>query len=60
MALLSGKHTVSDVFTLIADRVAEELETALASADALHSNLRNEYENGRLLRLLFKLGKASS
>ena len=47
---------MSGIFSLVADRAAEELDTALASADALHSNLRNEYENGRLLRLLFKLG----
>ena len=55
-ALLGGQYSVSGVLALVADRVAEEMDTALASADALHSNLRNEYENGRLLRLLFKLG----
>jgi hypothetical protein len=28
----------------------------MAAADGLHSLLRNEYENGRVLRLLLKLG----
>lgn len=55
-ALLGGQYSVSGILALVADRVAEELDTAMTSGDALHSNLRNEYENGRLLRLLFKLG----
>jgi len=55
-ALLSGDLTASAMFAVLADRAADEFESALAGTDALHSHLRNEFENGRLLRLLFKLG----
>lgn len=54
--LLSAKATVTQFCSVIATRIHDELDTALAASDALHSSLRNEYENGRLLRLLLKLG----
>jgi PAB-dependent poly(A)-specific ribonuclease subunit 3 len=58
MALLGGKYTVSQICNsaTVSDRIHDELDTASAAADALHSHLRNEYENGRLLRLMLKLG----
>ena len=57
-ALLGGKMTVAQICNnpAVSDRIHEELDTAMAASDALHSHLRNEYENGRLLRLLLKLG----
>jgi PAB-dependent poly(A)-specific ribonuclease subunit 3 len=57
-ALLSGKLTVTQICNnpTVADRIHDELDTSMAATDALHSHLRNEYENGRLLRLLMKLG----
>lgn len=55
-ALISGKSSVSQLCHMMADKIQDELESTLASCDALHSHLRNEYENGRLLRLAFKLG----
>lgn len=58
IALLSGKLNANQLCSnpTIADRIHEELDTANAATDALHSHLRNEYENGRLLRLIMKLG----
>ena len=53
--LLAGKANITQVCNALSDRIHDELDTALAASDALHSHLRNEYENGRLLRLLFKL-----
>jgi PAB-dependent poly(A)-specific ribonuclease subunit 3 len=57
-ALLSGKHSSAQLcqHPLLAERIHDELDTALAAADALHSHLRAEYENGRVARLLLKLG----
>jgi PAB-dependent poly(A)-specific ribonuclease subunit 3 len=54
--MLSGKSSVSQICHLISERIIDEYDSVLAANDALHSNLRNEYENGRLLRLLLKLG----
>ena len=36
--------------------IYDELDLTLAAADALHSHLRSEYDNGRVLRLLLQLG----
>jgi PAB-dependent poly(A)-specific ribonuclease subunit 3 len=47
---------VHEMFRLASVHVADELDMSMASADALHGHLCNEYENGRLLRLLLKLG----
>jgi PAB-dependent poly(A)-specific ribonuclease subunit 3 len=55
-ALLSGTRNVEQICVLISGKVCEELDFAMASSDCLHTNLRNEYENGRILRLLMKLG----
>jgi PAB-dependent poly(A)-specific ribonuclease subunit 3 len=54
--LLVGKATSTQVCHLMSQRIHDELDQALAANDALQSHLRNEYENGRLLRLLLKLG----
>jgi PAB-dependent poly(A)-specific ribonuclease subunit 3 len=58
LALLGGKLSISQICNnqTVSDRIHEELDTAMAAADGLHSLLRNEYENGRVLRLLLKLG----
>eukprot|EP01034_Spumella_vulgaris_P024001 gene24001-30288_t len=55
-ALLCGRNSITSVCHSFSERVHDELDTAMASSDALHSHLRNEYENGRLVRLLFKMG----
>ena len=34
----------------------DELDLQMASGDGLHSHLQCEYENGRLLKLLIKMG----
>ena len=54
--LMSDKAIVSQLCSVISTRIHDELDTALAASEALHSSLRplrNEYENGRLL---LKLG----
>jgi len=55
-ALLSGSRNADQMCQMVCDKMCDELDFALASSDALHLNLQNEYENGRLLRLLLKLG----
>lgn len=56
-ALLTGSRTIEQImFLMMSDKLCDELDFALASSDALHLNLRGEYENGRMLRLLLKLG----
>jgi len=47
---------VTKICSTIPDQLCDELDLGLASGDALQGHLRNEYENGRLLRLLLKLG----
>jgi PAB-dependent poly(A)-specific ribonuclease subunit 3 len=54
--LLSGQRSAEQMCHLVYDKICDELDFALASSDALHLNLQHEYENGRLLRLLLKLG----
>lgn len=39
-----------------AHHTMDALETTLTANDALQCHLSNEYDNGRLLRLLLKLG----
>eukprot|EP01038_Epipyxis_sp_PR26KG_P004334 gene4334-6135_t len=62
LLLLSANNNSNNNITIhmvcksISEKIQDEYDLTLASADALHSHLRNEYENGRLLRLLFKLG----
>ena len=55
-ALLSGTRSADQLCHLVCDKMCDELDFALASSDALHLNLQHEYENGRLLKLLLKLG----
>ena len=54
--LLSGKVTASQVCHLISDKMHDEFDMAMAASDSLHAHLRNEFENGRMLRLLIKMG----
>lgn len=58
LALLSGKLTVFQICNhqTVCERMQEEYDTAMAATDSLHSLLRNEYENSRILRLMLKLG----
>jgi Pan3 Pseudokinase domain len=39
-----------------AENILDEMDAALTTNDALHSHLHNEYENGRIMKLLLKLG----
>lgn len=55
-AMISGKLNLTQISAMMLDKLQDELDSALASADALHSHLRSEYESGRLLRLMMKLG----
>ncbi len=55
-ALISGRRTIAQISALMVDRIQDELDLSLTAGDALHSHLRGEYENGRVLRLLIKLG----
>lgn len=48
--------TVAEVIQSVSVHIMDELDMSMASTDALHGHLSNEYQNGRLLRLLFKLG----
>ena len=54
--LLSGKMAASLVCHLISDKIHDEFDNAMAASDSLHGHLRNEFENGRMLRLLVKMG----
>ena len=54
--LLSGKMAASLVCHLISDKIHDEFDSAMAASDSLHGHLRNEFENGRMLRLLVKMG----
>ena len=56
-ALLSSRYSIANICQMFHDRFQDEFDTSMAAGDVLHSHLRNEYENGRLLRLLFKLGE---
>jgi PAB-dependent poly(A)-specific ribonuclease subunit 3 len=55
-AMISGKLNLTQISAMMLDKIQDELDLSMASSDALHSHLRSEYENGRLLRLLLKLG----
>jgi PAB-dependent poly(A)-specific ribonuclease subunit 3 len=48
--------TVAEAMQMASVHIMDELDMSMASTDALHGHLSNEYQNGRLLRLLFKLG----
>ena len=56
LQLLSGKMAASLVCHLISDKIHDEFDSAMAASDSLHGHLRNEFENGRMLRLLMKMG----
>jgi PAB-dependent poly(A)-specific ribonuclease subunit 3 len=55
-AMVSGKLNLTQISAMMLDKLQDELDATLASTDALHSHLRSEYENGRVLRLLMKFG----
>jgi Pan3 Pseudokinase domain len=48
--------TISDVMLMLQPRIAIEYAAALEHGDAMDSILGQESENGRLARLLIKLG----
>lgn len=48
--------TIAEAMQMASTHMLDELDMSMASTDALHGHLLNEYQNGRLLRLLFKLG----
>jgi PAB-dependent poly(A)-specific ribonuclease subunit 3 len=48
--------TISDVMLMLQPRIAKEYALALDHGDAMDSILGQESENGRLARLLIKLG----
>lgn len=56
ITLISYKCSIHQVCSMVSERILDELDASMSTADALHSHLHGEYENGRLLRLLLKLG----
>jgi PAB-dependent poly(A)-specific ribonuclease subunit 3 len=56
--LLSGRAAnINAVCAMVPmEKWCDELDLSLAASDGLHAHLRTEYEAGRLLRLLVKLG----
>ena len=54
--LLSGQASASHILHQSSEHLSDELDLSLAAVDALHGHLRHEYENGRMLRLLIKMG----
>jgi len=59
MLLLSPQATIHDVAAMVSGRMMARMSQHLAYADALTAELAKECENGRLLRLLVKLGFAA-
>ena len=55
-ALLKTAIGITDVCRFCSEHMMDELDMSNANVDSYHSNLRCEYENGRLMRLLLKLG----
>lgn len=53
--LLQGKTNTTQFIRAISEKVQDELDSSFAATDALHSHLRSEYENGRMMRLMLKL-----
>jgi PAB-dependent poly(A)-specific ribonuclease subunit 3 len=51
----STEYNINSLLTSIADKVVSTLDSALHHEDELTSNLMQELENGRLVRLLTKL-----
>lgn len=54
--MINGSRTAEQICGIMIGKICDELDYSMTTSDALHSNLRNEYENGRILRLLLKLG----
>jgi len=55
LAMLQANTSIVQLNQLLAPRLLDEFDQSAAAADALHSHLRMEYENGRMLRLMLKL-----
>jgi len=55
LAMFQANTSIANLNQLLAPRLLDELDQSAAAADALHSHLRGEYENGRMLRLMLKL-----
>jgi PAB-dependent poly(A)-specific ribonuclease subunit 3 len=56
VALLTEQRSIFDVCGMMAGHMIDELDVAHSTSDAYESQLLNEYESGRSLRLLMKLG----
>lgn len=55
--LLSSKQrSIKDISVSISDHVMDEFDLAIDTCDGLQTHLREEYENGRILKILLKLG----
>ncbi|KAI9317774.1 hypothetical protein BX666DRAFT_1940653 [Dichotomocladium elegans] len=52
----TSAKTIDDVVTMIGPRILHEIDCSQSYADVLESELSRELENGRLVRLLAKLG----
>ncbi|CAM9646860.1 unnamed protein product [Chrysoparadoxa australica] len=57
--LLQKSLQVFEVGCMIGPRVLEAFDGAMGAVDALQSHLMHEYDNGRMLRLLLKLGSVN-
>ncbi len=51
-----GPPTAEEAIKLASSHVADCLDVAFSATDALQGHLAAEYDNGRLVRLLMKLG----
>jgi len=49
-------NACASIAMIAAENILDEMDSALTTNDALHSHLHNEYENGRIVKLLLKLG----
>jgi hypothetical protein len=55
-ALVAGQTAINEICRSVSNRMMDEMDISFAASDSMHSNLQCEYENGRLLKLLLKLG----
>lgn len=53
---ITSKINLEQLSQIIYQKAYDELDNSNSACDALQSNLRNEYENSRMFRLMLKLG----
>jgi PAB-dependent poly(A)-specific ribonuclease subunit 3 len=51
-----SRNHLEVIMTALSSHLLDEYDSSLTAIDGLHSHLRMEYENGRMLRILTKLG----